>query len=287
MRANLLFRGIIAAAILFGSGPLLAAARTRILAEPAEIQEISCRGLVTLDENGRIESCTLARDCTLAGYPLPAGSTVRFRGDLQVASFVLGQPATIAGFMLPADCEVRLAPVFTGTLRGAASVRGVSLPAGSTIFFRTPAVWESEVPDTWHCWLPANTLIQARHCRSTEDGCGVIFYPSGKLRAAALAQDTEIDGVPCTSSHNPFRLGRRVLFYGLDVRAWFYESGHLAQGMVSRKCRIGGRDFKPGDIVRLTPTGALDPSPTTLGAASRRADQRTPPESALPRPGPG
>ncbi len=61
----------------------------------------------------------------------------------------------------------------------------------------------------------------------------------------------------------------RLLFYGTDRMAWFYENGHLQQGLVARDCTIQGRNFKAGDIVRLTPDGQLDPIQKTLGASSR------------------
>ena len=282
MTANHLLGGMIAASILCGSASMMAAGKTQMLPEPKEIQGVPCQGKVELSDNGRIKSCTLSRDFTVAGYSLPAGSKVRLNRNSQVESFVLGKQAVIEGFILPAGSEMKIGWTYTCTLLGDAVIRGVSLPAGSTIFFKTPKGWESEVPNTWHCWLPKDTMIQGRLCGSTENGCGVIFYPSGKLRAVGLLKDEEIDGVPCSSSHNPFRMGMRVLYYGLDVRAWFYENGRLAQGMVSRDCSMGGRNFKPGDIVRLTPEGTLDPAGTTLGAASRLADKRTPPESHLP-----
>jgi hypothetical protein len=285
MTAHHLLRGLIAVSILYGPISMMGAAKTQILTEPTEVQGLPCQGKVELSDNGRIVCCTLSRDYTVAGYSLPAGTTVRFSRSSQVESFILGKQAAIEGFILPAGSEMRIGWAYTCMLFGDAVIRGVSLPAGSTIFFKTPKGWESEVPNTWHCWLPKNTMIQGHLCSSKEDGCGVIFYPSGKLRAAGLAKDEEIDGVPCTSSHNPFRMGMRVIFYGLDVRAWFYESGHLAQGMVSRACRIGGRNFKPGDIVCLTPEGTLDPTGKTLGAASRRADKITPPQSHLPSEG--
>ena len=148
--------------------------------------------------------------------------------------------------------------------------------------------FEREVSDTWDCYLPTDTLIQGHLCRSTgSDSFSDIFYPSGKLRAVALAQDEEIDKVPCTSSQNPLRMGIRVLVYGgMDACAWFYENGHLEQGLVSRDCTIEGRKFKPGDIVRLTSKGTLDTAAAgTLGANSRFRSWRTPPESYLPRSG--
>jgi hypothetical protein len=267
---------------------MMAAAKTQILAGPTEVQGVPCQGKVELSENGRITFCSLARDHTAAGYSLPTGTAVRFRETGEVESFILGQQATIEGFILPTgskvSCEKNRA--FSGMLMRDTLIRGVPLPANSTVFFSTPKVWDSEVPNTWHCWLPTDTLIQGHLCGSGDDGCGHIFYPSGKLRAVGLAQEEEIDRVPCTSSHNVFRMGTRVLFYGLDVCAWFYENDHLAQGLVSRDCTIEGRKFKPGDIVRLTPEGTLDRAAgETLGANSRRADKRAPPESHMPSSG--
>ena len=288
MRAKHFLRRIIAVSILYGPVGMMATAKIQILAEPTEVQGVPCQGKVELSENGRIRFCTLARDHTVAAYSLPTGTAVRFNEAGEVESCVLGLQATIEGFILPAGSEVGFrknrahsCPLLRDTL-----IRGVPLPANSTVFFWTLKGWESEVPDTWNCWLPTDTLIQGHLCGSIDEGCGDIFYPSGKLRAVGLAQDEEIDGVPCTSRHNPLRLGTRVLFYGLDVRAWFYENGHLAQGLVSRDCTIEGRKFKPGDIVRLTPKGTLDTAAgETLGANSRLRSRRTPPESYIPSSG--
>jgi hypothetical protein len=286
MKATHILCGMIAVSILHGPVGMMAAAKTQILTGPTEVQGVPCQGKFELSEHGRIKSCTLARDHAIAGCSLPTGTAVRFNETGEVESCVLGQQATIEGFILPAGTEMRIGWAITCTLRGDALIRGVLLPAHSTVFFWTPKGWESEVPNTWHCWLPTDTLIQGHLCGSGDDGCGHIFYPSGKLRAVGLAQEEEIDRVPCTSSHNPLRMGMRVLFYGLDVRAWFYEDGRLAQGMVARDCAIEGRKFKPGDIVRLTPTGTLDSAAgTTFGAKSRGVGKRTPPESYIPSPG--
>lgn len=285
MKATHFLCSLVAASIFCGLICSRAATTTQTLTEPTEVQGVPCQGKVELSETGKIKSCTLARDHVVAGYALPTGTAIRFNEAGAVESFVLGQQATIKGFILPAGSMINNDRAFTCTLREKAIIRGVSLPAHSTVFFRTPKIWESEVPNTWDCWLPKDTMIQGHLCGSGEDGCGTIFYASGKLRAVGLAKNEEIDGVPCTSSHNPLRLGMRVLFYGLDVRAWFYENGQLAQGMVSRECIIGGRKFKPGDIVRLAQDGALDPVATTLGALSRNVDKRTPPQSYSPSPG--
>ena len=242
-----------------------------------------CQGPVELRSDGRIKSCTLAREHTIAGYLLPAGTSVHFDEAGKVTSCVLGKRATLEGFDLIPGSKV----MFNNNrahfykLVEAAVIRGVELPAGATVFFWTPKGWESEVPGCWFCWLPKPVRIQGIRCQSLNDGCGHIFYPSGRIRAVKLKGDQDIDGVPCTSSSNPFRMGMRSLFYGLDTNAWFHENGHLAQGWVARDCTIKGRNFKEGDIVRLTPDGSLDPAATTLGAQSRRDDKRTPPNSYI------
>jgi len=247
----------------------MAAAKTQTLAAPTEIQGVPCQGRVVLRDDGSIKFCTLSRAHSVAGALLPAETELRFNDARELESCILGQAATVSGFPLPAGARVefRKGRGFSCPLPQAAAIRGLPLPAGTTVFFSNG--WEPEIRDTWRCWLPVKSLLQGHLCAVTDDGCGHVFYPSGKIRAIKLAQDEEIDGVPCTSSQNPLRLGTRVMFYGLDALAWFYEDGHLAQGMVSRKCTIQGREFKPGDIVRLTPEGRLDPTDKTLGASSR------------------
>ena len=285
MKANHCLRSIVAASIFCGLVGLRASTKT--LTEPTEVQGVPCQGRVELRGNGAIESCTLARDHTVAGYLLPAGTSVRFDEAGKVTSCVLGKRATLEGFVLPADSKVvfRNNRVLSCKLVEATLIRGVQLPAEATVFFRTPKNWESEVSGCWDCWLPKPVLIQGILCSPREDGCGHIFYPSGRIRSVKLEGDQEIDGVPCTSSSNLFRMGMKALFYGLDTCAWFYENGHLAQGWLARDCTIKGRDFKAGAIVRLAPDGTLDSAATTLGVQSRRDDKRTPPDSYMPNTG--
>ena len=281
MKANHFLRSMVAVSIFCGLVGLRASTRT--LTEPTEVQGVPCQGLVELRGNGAIETCTLARDHTVAGYLMPAGTSVRFDEAGKVTSCILGKRATLEGFDLPTGSKVvfRNNRAHNHKLVEATLIRGVQLPADATVFFWTPNSWESEVSGCWHCWLPKPVLIQGILCGPRDDGCGHIFYPSGRIRAVKLEGDQVIDGVPCTSTSSLFRMGMRVLFYGLDTSAWFYENGHLAQGWVARDCTIKGRNFKAGDIVRLALDGTLDSAATTLGAQSRNADKRTPPESYL------
>jgi pimeloyl-ACP methyl ester carboxylesterase len=301
MKATHILCGMIAVSILHGPVGMMAAAKTQILTGPTEVQGVPCQGKFELSEHGRIKSCTLARDHAIAGCSLPTGTAVRFNETGEVESCVLGQQATIEGFILPAGSTVRFRGkpwtsnrAVSCTLLQDTLIRGVPLPANSAVHFWTNPPWmtkrfDREVPDSWECFLSTDTLIQGRLCHSKrDDGFGDFLYPSGKLREVSLAQDVEIDGVPCTSSQNPLRMGIRVLVYALDSCAWFYENGHLEQGLVSRDCTIEGRKFKRGDIVRLTPEGTLDATVgTTLGAFSRLSSKRTPPESYIPSSGNG
>jgi len=282
MKAKGVLRNLLAASLLCGLVGLGASTNTQI--QSTEVQGVPCQGPVELRSDGRIKSCTLARDHTIAGYLLPAGTSVHFDEAGKVTSCVLGKRATLDGFDLPPGSNVKFLKNRADTYKlvEAAVIRGVELPAGATVFFWTPKGWESEVPGCWFCWLPKPVRIQGILCQSLNDGCGHIFYPSGRIRAVKLEGDQDIDGVPCTSSSNPFRMGMRSIFYGLDTNAWFHENGHLAQGWVARDCTIKGRNFKKGNIVRLTPDGSLDPAATTLGAQSRNAEKRTPPDSYIP-----
>ncbi len=260
---------LIGTAIACGFANSTSFAETRDLSAPTEINGVPCQHQVELHSKGAIKRCTLSRDYTVAGVALPIGTELQFNGAGEVEACRLGQPAILAGLALPAGSAVQFhqSKMFSGTLPQATSIRGLLLPTKATLFFSN--VWEPEVHDTWRCWLPAKTLLQGHLCTATEDGIGHVIYLSGKLRAIWLAQDEEIDGVPCTSSQNPLRMPMRLLFYGTDCMAWFYENGHLQQGLVSRDCTIQGRKCKAGDIVRLTLDGQLDPSQKTLGVSSR------------------
>lgn len=272
MKTKFVFPWVAVALLVCDPMGSLAAAKTQTLAVPTEIQGLPCQGKLVLRDDGSVTTCTLSRAHQVAGLTLPAGTEIRFNEARELASCTLGQTATVVGFSLPAGARVefRKGRAVSCTLPRAAEVRGLPLPAGSTLFFVTTG-FEKEVPVTWQCWLPVETTLQGYRCAVIDEGCGHILYPSGKIRAIKLAQDEEIDGVPCTSSQNPLRMGTRVMFYGLDAMAWFYEDGRLAQGMVSRDWVIQGRACKRGDIVRLRSDGTLDPTEKTLGAASRRS----------------
>lgn len=195
------------------------------------VQENPCRADVHRYANGGIKSCILARDHTLAGSLLPAGSDVSFdeTGALRMSR-----------------------------LARASEFYGRPLPAQSTVFFDRQGRMDG-------FWLHTDAAIDGHLLGAREDGARDSLYPNGRLRAGFIAGDEEIDGVPCTSSANPFKMGPRVISLGTQRMVRFYDNGRLQQAMVSRDVTIQGHAFKKGDLVYLTPDGELD-----LGAKKLR-----------------
>jgi hypothetical protein len=183
-------------------------------------------------ENGRIQSCILARDHTLVGQPLPEGTEVLFTPGGKVWNYLLGRDATICGLPLPAKSRVFGADMF-GRIR---------------------------------FWPSRDILIQGHLCKAVDDGIGHYMYRDGRLCAIWLKQDEVIDGVPCTSSASMVAMPLRVLFLGTERMAWFYEDSRLRQAMLSRDFNVQGHAFKKGDVISLDPDGKLDLSPGKLGA---------------------
>jgi hypothetical protein len=94
--------------------------------------------------------------------------------------------------------------------------------------------------------------------KGQDDGRGARLHRNGKLLAIWLAQDEMIDGVPCTSSGNPFRMGLTAARLGTQRMAWFYENGHLQQAMLSQDFIVQGHSFKKGEVISLTLDGQVD-----------------------------
>jgi hypothetical protein len=194
------------------------------LQEEQLVQGIPCGGNVEYHSNGKIKSCILSRDYTVEGYLLPHASKVFFGPGGELDQCRLGDSAGICGQVFP---------------------------VGSTIFFNH---WGQKVS----FWLRSNTVIQGHEISATDDGIGNSMYPTGKLKAIWLADDQDIEGVPCTSSGNIFRFGFSVLHLGTRRMAWFHENGRLRQAMLSRDITIQGHSFSKGDIVSFDTNGKID-----------------------------
>ena len=233
-----------------------------------EGQSWPCRGKPELYSTGKIKSCVLARKSSSGNVLLPEGTSISFTRSGIPEECTLGKTATVRGYMFPTGTRVRFGPQGNPahcTLPQDTVFRGVPLPAKSEVFFGNPYFGDPVAegyPNRWRCWFSVKTRVQGHLCGATTDGVGQIFYASGQLRAIWLLEVEEIDGVPCASKTVGMPL--RVRFYGTDRMVCFYESGRLQQAMVARDCTIQGQTFKAGDIIRLTPDGALDPIAPTL-----------------------
>ena len=205
------------------------------LTEPLERQGIvwPAGTGVTTNEKGELNRCRLGRELTTpSGYKLPAGT--------EVWGFADGQPAT---FSFPDKTEFC----------------GVTLPPHSTVFLPVHHNWHGG----WRLWPSESVVIQDVRCAKSDDGVGHFFYSDGRLRAAWIEGNQEIQGVPCTSGMTGMPL--RLMFYGFDKMAWFYHNGKLRQALVSREVEIQGWKFTKGDIVAFDRSGMLDLSGLTQG----------------------
>jgi hypothetical protein len=173
--------------------------------------------------SGALESCTLAGPYVAGEHRLPPGSAVWFREDGSLRMSRLGADAPVSGQVLP---------------------------TGTVLHFRPGNLLR-------HFWLPADTELQGHLVRSQSDGAGNRLHPNGRLLAIWLARDEDIDGVPCTSSGNPFRMGLGVIRLGTQRMVWFHDSGRLQQAMLSRDVELQGHRFEKGEVISLTPEGRI------------------------------
>ncbi|GEM_PF-5418557 len=118
------------------------------------------------------------------------------------------------------------------------------LPEGTIINKRTR--------DKIYCFLIRNTEIQGLLCRGdTHEGWETVFYTNGKLALAWLAQEEEVQGVPCAPANFWTEL------FGGSAAVRFYDNGKLAKCKLARDVTIEGHFFKKGDHIRFDREGRL------------------------------
>lgn len=188
------------------------------------VQGVPCVGEVKFHENGKIKSCKLSMEFSVEGYDFPKASSILFNAEGTLTQCILGDSARIFG---------------------------QAFPVGTTLFFGR---WGQKVS----FWLPSNTVIQGHLVAGSNDGIGNSIYPNGKLKVIWLAEDENIDGVPCTSSGNILRFGLGVIPLGTQRMVWFHENGRLQQAMLSRDFTIQSQPFSKGDIVKFDAKGRLE-----------------------------
>jgi hypothetical protein len=131
------------------------------------------------------------------------------------------------------------------------TVFGQWFPAG-TVIFLTP---DNKIN---YCKLRRNCVIQGHNCIGTgPSGWDTVFYPSGKLKSAGLANTEVIEGIPCAAGS----FWNEVFGAGSSVRGgrtYFYENGKLMYAKVAKTIEYQGHIIKKGQHVRLKGDGTLD-----------------------------
>ena len=161
------------------------------------------------DEVQRETRRTLAENTEIGGVPCRAG-LAWMRPDGTLASCSLSRPAEIRGASLPAGSRVALEP--DGSIR--------------------------------FVFLPGDTVVEGHRCRGGGHDWMTRFHPNGRLRTCWLADDEEIDGVPC----------RRASFwqdvFGGGASTELREDGSLAACAAAREVVVEGRSYGRGERVR-------------------------------------
>ncbi len=136
-----------------------------------EIQGYHVQGTVNYFENGKLSSCILAREDTVLGQPLPAGTQLNFLIDGRLDIVCLPSDTYIQSYLCKGE--------------GPGTWHTVFYPNG-----QLKLMWSAK--DQW---------IQGIPCREASfwtdafgGGVGVHFYPNGKLMQCKLAQDFSLDG---------------------------------------------------------------------------------------------
>ena len=153
--------------------------------EVTEIQGVSCAGQIDYYKNGNLESCTLSRNDTLSGQPLPAGTVVVFTEDGVFDWCFLQHDTEIQGHLCRGQGHGFMTAFYpNGTLRQA--------------------------------WLAEDEVIQGIPCSKFRffsavfggfhgKNGGTYFYPNGQLRSCELSRNATIEG-------REFRRGDLVKF---------------------------------------------------------------------------
>lgn len=149
--------------------------------EAAEIQGVACVGSVEYYQNGKLTSCTLAREDTLSGQPLPAGTVVHFTPEGCFDWCFLQQNTVIQGHL----CR------------------------GSGHGFMTGFHPNGQLD---MAWLAQDEIIQGIPCakyrfmsRLFGGGERTLFDENGKLRYCTLSDNLTIEG-------QKFKKGDKVNF---------------------------------------------------------------------------
>jgi len=158
--------------LIFGGhdGPVTSRTLAAPKGEVAEVQGVSCFGSVEYYQDGKLTCCTLAREDTLSGQPLPAGTVVHFTPDGYMDWCFLQQNTEIQGHLCRGEGHGFMTGFHpNGQLKNA--------------------------------WLARDEAIQGIPCAKYRfmsvlfgGGENTTFYDDGRLRYTTLAEDITLDG---------------------------------------------------------------------------------------------
>ena len=190
------------------------------------IQNIPCIGRTTYYKvsgnsefypENKLKSCHLAKDLTLNNYLFHKNSVLFFNQDGTLGRCITSEPTTFGHLLLPAE---------------------------SNVFFNR---WGESI----NFWLPRPSIIQGYLISKSTDGIGNSCYTSGKLKEFWLENDEVIQGIPCTTSGNPFKVGWQASHFGSDRRIRLFEDGTLERAMLSADFTYQGKQYKKGELLYL------------------------------------
>jgi len=104
-----------------------------------------------------------------------------------------------------------------------------------------------------HAWLSRNTILAGHLCKGTGyKGYSTRFREDGSLRLCFLAEDTEINGVPCI--HGSFWTEIRG---GTMTAATFHRDGSLAGCQASRTFTANGVRYRKWNRIARDSVGII------------------------------
>lgn len=117
------------------------------------------------------------------------------------------------------------------------------IPKGSWL-----SLTRAGVPD--HIFLAKNTNLDGYLCKGggllgPSEGPSTAVYPSGALKTCWLAEDTTIEGVPCSHA------SMIADVMGGNSGTYFRGDGRLEACMLSRNVEFQGKRYRKGERIQL------------------------------------
>lgn len=192
------------------------------------------------------------KEMTIQGIPCIGKTTYyktngnsEFMPENQLKSCILASDFGIQNYALHKDSKLFL--TFEGKLdrviiSDATTFGTLHLPTGSSVFFNR---WNEAL----NFWLPSPSIIQGYLIPASNDGIGNACYASGNLKEFWLVNDETIQGIPCTTTGNIFKVGTHAARRGSERRVRLTEDGKLERAMLAQDFNFKGKHYQKGDLI--------------------------------------